>query len=142
LLLCRDISGLFYPFLDVKKPHHLASHDDRSDEWERVTTYYVEQAAYLAKKLQGMSEGDGTVLDHSCLMFVNNMWSGSKHDSSKVPLLTLGKLDGKLATGRALDYSKRPAEERKLCSLYLSLMKRMGVDAESFGDASSELADL
>lgn len=142
LLLCRDISGLFYPFLDVKKPHHLASHDDRSDEWERVTTYYVEQAAYLANKLNSMPEGDGTVLDHSCLMFVNNMWSGSKHDSSKVPLLTLGKLDGALATGRALDYSQRPEGERKLCSLYLSLMNRMGIAAAQFGDATSELADL
>lgn len=142
LLLCRDISGLFYPFLDVKKPHHLASHDDRSEEWERVTTYYVEQVAYLANKLNSMPEGDGTVLDHSCLMFVNNMWSGSKHDSSKVPLLTLGKLDGALATGRSLDYSQRPEGERKLCSLYLSLMKRMGIAAEQFGDATSELADL
>jgi hypothetical protein len=142
LLMCRDISGLFYPFLDVKKPHHLASHDDRSDEWEKVTTYYVEQVAYLANKLQSMPEGDGTVLDHSCLLFVNNMWSGSKHDSTKVPLLTLGKLDGALRTGRALDYSDRPAEERRLCSLYLSLMKRMGIQAEAFGDATSELANL
>lgn len=142
LLLCRDISGLFYPFLDVKKPHHLASHDDRSDEWERVTTYYVEQAAYLARKLQAMPEGDGSVLDHSCLLFLNNMWSGSKHDSTKVPLLTLGKLDGKLATGRALDYTDRPESERKLCSLYLSLMNRMGIEAESFGDATSELTGL
>jgi hypothetical protein len=142
LLLCRDISGLFYPFLDVKKPHHLASHDDRSDEWERVTTYYVEQAAYLARKLQAMPEGDGNVLDHSCLLFLNNMWSGSKHDSTKVPLLTLGKLDGKLATGRALDYADRPEGERKLCSLYLSLMNRMGIEADRFGDATSELTGL
>lgn len=142
LLLCRDISGLFYPFLDVKKPHHLASHDDRSDEWERVTTYYVEQVAYLANKLQSMQEGEGTVLDHSCILFVNNMWSGSKHDSTKVPLLTLGKLDGKLAAGRALDYSGRPEGERKLCSLYLSLMKRMGIETDLFGDADSELIDL
>ena len=142
LLLCRDISGLFYPFLDVKKPHHLASHDDRSDEWERVTTYYVEQLAYLANKLNEMQEGDGTVLDHSCLLFVNNMWSGSKHDSTKVPLLTLGKLDGKLATGRALDYSDRPESDRKLCSLYLSLMNRLGIEADSFGDSTSPLLDL
>lgn len=142
LLLCRDISGLFYPFLDVKKPHHLASHDDRSDEWERVTTYYVEQLAYLANKLNEMQEGDGTVLDHSCLLFVNNMWSGSKHDSTKVPLLTLGKLDGKLATGRALDYSDRPESDRKLCSLYLSLMNRLGIETDSFGDSTSPLLDL
>lgn len=142
LLLCRDISGLFYPFLDVRKPHHLASHDDRSEEWERVTTYYVEQFAYLAQRLKAMPEGESTVLDHSCIMFVNNMWSGSKHDSTKVPLLTLGSLDNKLATGRSLDFSDRPESERKLCSFYLSLMKRMGVDANRFGDAENELSDL
>jgi hypothetical protein len=142
LLLCRDISGLFYPFLDVRKPHHLASHDDRSEEWERVTTYYVEQFAYLAQRLKAMPEGESTVLDHSCIMFVNNMWSGSKHDSTKVPLLTLGSLDNKLATGRSLDFSDRPEAERKLCSFYLSLMKRMGVEATHFGDADQELADL
>ncbi len=142
LLLCRDISGLFYPFLDVRKPHHLASHDDLSEEWERVTTYYCEQVAYLSQKLNSMSEGEGTVLDHSCVMFINNMWSGSKHDSTKVPLLTVGGLDGRLNTGRALDYSNRPAGERKLCGFYLSLMRRMGIDTPAFGDAEEELADL
>lgn len=142
LLLCRDISGLFYPFLNVSKPHHLASHDDYSDQWERVTTYYVEQVAYLAHKLDQMQEGDGTVLDHSCVIFINNMWSGSKHDSTKVPLLTLGSLDGTIATGRALDYAERPEAERKLCSFYLSLMHKMGHAATSFGDADSPLVDL
>ena len=83
LLLCRDISGLFYPFLDVRKAHHSASHDDRSDDFERVTSYYVSQMAYLTKRLAEMPEGNGTVLDNSFLMFVNNMWSGSRHDSSK-----------------------------------------------------------
>lgn len=142
LLLCRDISGLFYPFLDVRKPHHGASHDDLSDEWERVTTYYCSQYAYLAQKLESMSEGDGSVLDHSCLMFVNNMWSGSKHDSTRVPLLTLGGLNGSLTTGRVLDYYQRPEDERKLCSFYLSLMQRMGVEAKQFGDAMEPLKDL
>jgi hypothetical protein len=142
LLLCRDISGLFYPFLDVRKPHHLASHDDTSDEWERVTTYFCSQLAYLASKLDSMQEGQGTVLDNSCLMFVNNMWSGSKHDSTKVPLLTLGNLGGTLETGRVIDYSDRAEDERKLCSLYLSIMNRMGVEADKFGDADQQLAGL
>ncbi|MBU6175810.1 MAG: DUF1552 domain-containing protein, partial [Planctomycetes bacterium] len=102
LLLCRDISGLFYPFLDVKKPHHLASHDDKSDEWERVTTFYCDQFAYLAKKLDSMQEGATTVLDNSCLMFVNNMWSGSKHDSTRLPLLTAGGLGATLRTGQVM----------------------------------------
>ncbi len=142
LLLCRDISGLFYPFLDVRKPHHLASHDDGSDEWERVTTYYCSQLAYLAQKLDGMQEGQGTVLDNTCLMFVNNMWSGSKHDSTKVPLLTVGGLGGKLKTGQVLDYSKKSDHERKLCSFYLSIMNRMDVQATAFGDAETPLVDL
>jgi hypothetical protein len=139
LLLCRDISGLLYPFLQVRKPHHLASHDELSEEWERVTTYYCSQLAYLGKKLDSMPEGDGTVLDHSCLMFVNNMFSGSKHDSSKVPLLTLGGLDGTLNTGRVMNFVDRPESEKKLCSLYLSLMNRMGVAATQFGDATVPL---
>ena len=142
LLLCRDISGLFYPFLDVSKPHHLASHDDLSDEWERVTTYYCSQYAYLAQRLDSMQEGDGTVLDHSCLMFVNNMWSGSKHESTRLPLLTLGGLGGKLDTGRVMDYASKPEKERKLCSFYLSIMNRMGLKATEFGDSQTELADL
>ena len=139
LLLCRDISGLLYPFLQVRKPHHLASHDELSEEWERVTTYYCSQLAYLGKKLDSMPEGDGTVLDHSCLLFVNNMFSGSKHDSSKLPLLTLGGLDGTLNTGRVMNFVDRPESEKKLCSLYLSLMHRMGVAATQFGDATVPL---
>lgn len=142
LLLCRDISGLFYPFLNVSKPHHLASHDDLSDEWERVTTYYVEQVAYLAERLAKMPEGDGTVLDHSCILFVNNMWSGAKHESTRLPVLTVGGLDGQLQTGRVMEFAEKDASEKKLCSLYLGLMQRMGVSAESFGDATQALIGL
>lgn len=142
LLLCRDISGLFYPFLDVRNAHHSASHNDRSDEWERISRYYCSQLAWLAARLDAMPEGDGTVLDHSCLLFVNNMWSGSRHDSTKVPLLTAGGLGGTLQTGRALDYTERGDDNRKLCSLYLSLLQRMGVPAQQFGDADTPLADL
>lgn len=142
LLLCRDISGLFYPFLDVRNAHHSASHKDRTDDWEKISRYYCSQLAYLAGRLDAMPEGHGTVLDHSCLIWVNNMWSGSRHDSTKVPLLTCGGLGGKLKTGRSLDYSDKSEEERKLCSFYLSLMNRMGVNAASFGDADSVLVGL
>jgi hypothetical protein len=142
LLLCRDLSGLFYPFLDVRTAHHPTSHEDQSDAYERVTRYYVGQLAYLAGRLAEMREGETTVLDNSCLMFVSNMWSGSKHDSSKVPLLLVGGLGGALATGRVLDYTGRGDENRRLCGLYLSLMNRMGVKAERFGDATAPLAGL
>lgn len=142
LLLCRDLSGLFYPFLDVRTAHHPASHYDEGDDYEKVSRYYVSQLAYLATRLNEMPEGEGTVLDNSCLMFVNNMWSGSKHDSSKVPLLLAGGLGGTLETGRVLDFTTSGDENRKLCSLYLSLLDRMDVKLPQFGDANSRLAGL
>jgi hypothetical protein len=142
LLLCRDLSGLFYPFLDVRTAHHPASHDDQSDAYERVSRYYCSQLAYLAGRLEAMPEGEGTVLDNSCVMFISNMWSGSKHDSTKVPLILAGGLGGTLETGRVLDYSAQSDDNRKLCSLYLSIMDRMSVRLDRFGDAESRLARL
>ena len=142
LLLCRDLSGLFYPFLDVRTAHHPASHADTSDAYERVSRYYVSQLAYLANRLEAMPEGEGTVLDNSCLMFVSNMWSGSRHDSTKVPLLLVGGLGGTLQTGRVLDYAGKSDDQRKLCSLYLGLMDRMGVKQAAFGDASAPLEGI
>lgn len=142
LVLCRDLSGLFYPFLDVRNAHHSASHDDQSDAFERISRYYCSQFAYLAGKLDAMKEGESTVLDNSCLMFTNSMWSGSKHDSSRVPLLLAGGLGGTLKTGRVLDYYDKGDQNRKLCSMYLSIMDRMGVKLPRFGDADTRLAGL
>jgi hypothetical protein len=89
-----------------------------------------------------MREGDGTVLDHSCLLFLSNMWAGWKHDNTRLPVLTVGGLGGALRTGRVLDYYEKPDDNRKICSLYLSLMDRMGVIVDRFGDADSRLAGL
>ena len=107
-----------------------------------MTRYYVSQFAYLAGRLAQMREGESTVLDNSCIMFISNMWSGSRHDSSKVPLLLAGSLGGTLTTGRVLDYTERGNDNRKLCSLYVSLMQRMGVTIDRFGDATGPLAGL
>lgn len=142
LILNRDLSGLSYPFLGVRTTHHAASHRHLSDDYEKISRYYCSQLAYLAKRLDAMPEGEGTVLDHSCLMFLSNMWAGSEHDSSRVPLLLVGGLGGTLETGRVLDYTDSGDENRKLCSLYLSLMDRMGLKLETFGDADTRLDRL
>ena len=97
------------------------------------------QYAYLINKLASMPEGESTVLDNSCLVFMSNMWSGSKHDSTKVPVLTAGTLGGTLETGRLLDYTLAGDENRRLCSFYLSLMDRMGVKLDRFGDSAERL---
>ena len=73
LLLARDLSALYYPFLQVKEGHHSASHNNNSDGYERISRFHLGQLAYLAGKLDAMPEGDGTVLDNSCLMFINNL---------------------------------------------------------------------
>lgn len=142
LLMCRDLSGLTYPFLGVRSAHHPASHDDLSDDYEKITTYYVSHLAYLATRLEAMKEGEKSVLDNSCLMFVSNMWAGSKHDSNKVPLVVVGNLGEKVQMGRALDYLNKGNENRKLCSLYLTMLDSMNIKLDRFGDATTRLVGL
>jgi hypothetical protein len=107
-----------------------------------VTRFYVSQLAYLASRLDAMPEGQGTVLDNTCLLFVNSLFSGSKHEASKVPLALVGGLGGTIQTGRVLDYAGKGDDHRKLCSLYLGIMDRMGVKLDRFGDADKRLAGL
>ncbi|MBI2688344.1 MAG: DUF1552 domain-containing protein [Acidobacteria bacterium] len=142
LLLARDLSALYYPWLNVKEGHHAASHNNNSDGYERISRFHLGSLAYLATKLDAMPEGEGTVLDNSCLMWINNLWIGRKHDNTRLPLVLAGGLGGTLKTGRSLNYLKAGDENRKLCNLYLSLMDRMGVKLDRFGDAEQRLTDL
>jgi len=140
LILARDLSALYYPFLDVREAHHGASHNDTSEGYERIARFHLSQFAYLAKRLDEMPEGEGTVLDNCCLLYLSNMFSGSQHDNTKVPLITAGGLGGTLATGRTLTYTDKGDDNRKLCSLYLGIMDRMGIELPQFGDAETRLA--
>ncbi|MGH9632747.1 MAG: DUF1552 domain-containing protein [Bryobacteraceae bacterium] len=142
LLLARDLSAMYYPFLEVREGHHAASHDNLSEGYERISRFHLSQLAYLATKLDSMPEGSGSVLDNSCLMFLSNMWIGRKHDNTRLPLVLAGGLGGTLQTGRTLDYLQAGDDNRKLCSLYLSIMDRMGVKLEQFGDAETRLERL
>lgn len=142
LMLCRDLSAMYYPFLEVREGHHAASHNNLSDGYERISRFHLSQLAYLAQKLEAMPEGDGTVLDHSCLMWINNMMIGRKHDNTRLPLVLAGGLGGTLKTGRTLNFADAGDDNRKLCSLFLSLMDRMDVKLDKFGDADSRLAGV
>jgi hypothetical protein len=142
LLISRDLSAMYYPFLGVKDGHHAASHDNNSDGYERIARFHLSQYAYLASKLDSMKEGDGTVLDNSCLMFLSNLWIGRKHDNFRLPLVLAGGLGGTLETGRALNYLDAGEDNRKMCSLYLSVMDRFGIKLDQFGDAQTRLERL
>lgn len=140
LLLSRDLSGQVYPFLGVRDDHHSYSHSNEGKEYQSIVKCHVEQYAYLIEKLSKMQEGDRTVLDNSCLMFVSEHWNA--HNGTQVPLLLAGSLGGKLETGRSLDYLQSGNDKRKLCSLYLALMDRMGLSLNSFGDSKEQLSGL
>ena len=142
LIISRDLSAMYYPFLEVKEGHHAASHANNNDGYERIARFHVSQFAYLATKLDSMKEGNGTVLDNTCLMFLSNLWIGRKHDNFRLPLVLAGGLGGTLETGRALNYLKESEDKRKMCSLYLSLMDRFGVKLDQFGDATTRLERL
>src|SRR6266404_5186763 len=142
LIISRDLSAMYYPFLEVAEGHHAASHSNNSDAYERIARFHVSQYAYLASKLDSMKEGDGTVLDNTCLMFLSNLWIGRKHDNFRLPLVLAGGLGGTLETGRTLNYLDAGEENRKMCSLYLSLMDRFGINLEQFGDAQTRLERL
>ena len=139
LKLNNDHSSLRFPNLGVDYMiHHLLSHTDSAD-WLKVNRFFVEQLAYLAGKLDAIREGDRTVLDSSIIMYCSSMLTGS-HDASQLPVVILGRGGGQLATGRTLDYLGKP--DRKMCSLFLSLMDKFGVRLDEFGDSRERLPEV
>ena len=138
LLLTNNLSGQVYPFLGLNVDHHNYSHGWQNKEYASITRFWVERYAYLVRKLDSMQEGDGTVLDNSCIMMANEQWTA--HSAPKVPLLVSGSLSGTLQTGRTLEYET--AKERKMSSLCLSIMGRMGVALPQFGNATNQLVGI
>ncbi|MBX3437478.1 MAG: DUF1552 domain-containing protein [Planctomycetaceae bacterium] len=139
LKLNNDHSSLRFPNLGVDYMiHHLLSHQESAD-WLKVNQFFLEQVAYIARRLDAIQEGDRTALDNSVLMLCSSMLTGS-HNANQLPVVLLGSAGGQLHTGRALDYLDAP--NRKMCSLYLSLMDKYGVRLNSFGDSTERLADV
>jgi hypothetical protein len=138
LLLTNNLSGQIYPFLGLRDDHHSFSHSWDGAEFASITRFWVEQYAYLVKKLDSIQEGDGTVLDHCCIMLANEQWTA--HNAPRVPLLMAGGLGERWKTGRTLDFES--ASERSMSGLYLTIMDRMGVPLPSFGNATEQLAGI
>jgi hypothetical protein len=139
LKLNNDHSSLRFPHLGVDYMiHHLLSHSDTAD-WLKVNQFFVEQLAYVARKLDAIHEGDRTALDNSRLLFCSSMLTG-QHDATRLPVVVVGRGGGKLQTGRVLDYRDKP--NRQMCRLYLSMMEKFGVHLDRFGDATEPLNEI
>jgi hypothetical protein len=139
LKLNNDHSSLRFPNLGVDYMiHHLLSHQE-SDDWLKVNQFFLEQVAYLARKMDAVQEGQRTLLDNSIVMFCSSMLTGS-HDATQLPVVLLGRGGGTLATGRVLNYQGQA--NRRMCSLYLSLLEKFGIRLDRFGDSTERLAEV
>jgi hypothetical protein len=139
LKLNNDHSSLRFPHLGVDYMiHHLLSHSDTAD-WLKVNQFFLEQLAYIARKLDAIQEGERTALDNSMLVFCSSMLNGN-HDATQLPVVLLGRGGGRIESGRVLDYRDKP--NRQMCRLFLSVMDKMDVHLDRFGDASERLAEV
>jgi hypothetical protein len=139
LKLNNDHSSLRFPHLKVDYMiHHLLSHSDTAD-WLKVNQFFMEQVAYIARKLSAVQEGERTALDNSMILFCSSMLTGS-HDATRLPVVLLGGAGGRIQGGRVLDYGEKA--NRQMCRLYLSMMDKMNVRLPRFGDATEPLAEI
>jgi hypothetical protein len=148
LKLNNDHSALRFPNLPSVEQvgqgidymiHHLLSHSDGED-WLKVNQFFVEQIAYLARKLDSIQEGSRTLLDNTMLLHCSSMMAGARHDNDQLPVIVLGGAGGRLQGGRVIDYTDK--SERQLCRLFMSMMDKMDVHPESFGDAREMLNEV
>ena len=139
LKLNNDHSSLRFPNLGVDYMiHHLLSHSDSAD-WLKVNQFFLQQLAYIARKLDAIQEGPRTALDNTMLLYCSSMLTGN-HEARQLPVVMVGGGGGRIQGGRVLDYMEKP--ERQMCRLYLSMMDKMEVRMPTFGDASRPLEEV
>jgi hypothetical protein len=147
-MLNNDLSQMNFGFLDgVAGSLHLdLTHNGRDPELEamylKTNQFHVQQFAYLLDQMKQIDEGGTSLLDNSLMLFGSNLFNGDLHEADEMPLLLAGRGGGSLKTGHVHDYRERVSEKRRACSLYLSLMDRMGVSLQQFGDTNERLAEI
>lgn len=137
------VSPRSFAFLgDGMGGHHQTSHHenkaDKLVQYQRINAWHMEQYAYLLEKLRNIKEGEGTLLDHSMILFGAGMRDGNAHNPHDLPILLAGRGGGTLATGRHLAYAK----DTQLTNLYRSMLVRMGTPVDHFADSTGELPGL
>lgn len=139
-LMANEVSGRPFPFVNgCAGGFHDYSHHENKDEkqepYKKINRWHVAQFAALLDRLAKKREGEGSLLDASMLVLASAMSDGNAHDPHDLPVLLAGRGGGAIQQGRLI------ASERDtpLCSLWLSMLQRMGVAADRFGDADRGL---
>ncbi|MBI4904060.1 MAG: DUF1552 domain-containing protein [Acidobacteria bacterium] len=148
LMLNNDLSQMNFKFLDgVRGALHLdLTHNGRAPALEamylKTNQFHAQQFTYLVQRLKAIDEGGQSILDNSVLMFLSSLFDGDTHSAEQLPIVLAGKGGGALKTGRVLDYMDKGNDNRRACSLYLSLMDHMGVKLDRFGETGNRLQNL
>jgi len=141
-MLGREGSNRTYREIGVPDPHHGISHH-RGDEaliekLALINKYHMEQFAKFIERLQATKDGDGSLLDHTMVLYGSGISDGNKHLHHDLPVLAVGKGKGAWKTGRHVKYTS----ETPMTNLFVTMLDRVGVPAEKLGDSNGKLQEL
>ena len=141
-VVANEGSNRSYAFIDVPDGHHDLSHHGGDAEKQRkireINRFHATQLAYFLEKLQGISEGERSLLDNSMIVYGSGIGDGNAHNHDNLPILLAGRGGGTIRSGRHVRYEK----ETPLNNLYLSMLDRIDSSVESLGDSGGRLESL
>jgi hypothetical protein len=141
-MIGQEFCGRTYPELGIHDGHHAISHHGNDPEklanLVKINTYHTSLFAYFLDKLRSTPDGDGSLLDHSTIVYGAGMSDGNSHDPTNLPILLLGGGAGQIKGGRHVHY----APGTPLANLHLTLLDRLGVPVNQIGDSTGEFKDL
>lgn len=133
-----------YPEVEVKRGHHDLQHHegdpDKRSDLRKVDRFNIGLYAYMLERLKSIREGEGTLLDHSMVVWGSGMSNGNRHARENLPILLAGRGGGTLKTGRYIDYNWKRATP--LANLYVEMLQRMQLPVTQFGDSTGGLPNL
>lgn len=139
LMFAREGSMRVYPEIGISDPHHPLTHHRNNKDWiekvVQINAFHVQLFGEYLQKLKATKDGDGTLLDHSMIVYGAGLSDGNKHNHEDLPILLAGRGDGSLQPGRHIAY--KPG--KPMTNLYLSLLDCMGAQPEKIGDSTGRL---
>jgi hypothetical protein len=140
--LARETSTRTYPEIGVPEAHHPTSHHtnspDKLAKLAKINQYHVSLFAYYLDKLKSTPDGDGSLLDHSMILYGSGMGNPDVHDHVNLPIVIAGGGAGKLKGARHIKY----AQPTPLANLHLTLLDKIGVHQDRFGDSQGEIDEM
>src|ERR1051325_5390169 len=139
LLLAKELSNAVYPKSTVRDAFHILSHHsnlrENMDRFAVLNRYHVTLFTYLLEKLQSIPDGDGTLLDHSMVLYGSAMSDGNQHNHGPLPIILAGGASGALKGGRHIRHPK----DTTMSNLLLAMLDKLGIPTEKFGDSTGML---